>query len=395
MVGKGTFGLYPNTLHMNYRYIHPIFLFLLALLLPWSSAWSQTILSSSSGYKINGGVKIEIGGQSNHRDDIDFLASLLALDSLKMTDTLSSNTERRIRLINKMQNVTAFSDKQKLLKRLDQATFLNNGDQEVRDPFKASKEYQDAKRHFRKRLNEELPFSRSEEYAILNDYVDEMNRTKRWRPIASLGISGIENGLSTSKGVAQVGVAIRVTNYKLCSNGWIDPAFVYAIYNVRTAVSNDTGSIQKSFLFPELNKRDFTLGWYSEFRRGRLKISPMAEFSLNKITDSTGTKHFVSNNFVIGAKFEIGAVADSINGFLSIFPYHAIINVDPKYKDYELILKEAGAHHTFHCLGMNVTAEVNRVLLFCNMKYILNKEKEIISPDLKRFVYTVGTLVAL
>ena len=128
---------------------------------------------------------------------------------------------------------------------------------------------------------------------LLQKDVDTLNQSSNVAFIATGGINNLEN-IKQSYGHLGIGLLFRLSKYKLTKNNWIDPHFVYVIFNAKTATSPDSNSILKTFLFPELNKRDFVLGYFWEFRRNDWSIAPNFEVSLNRNTDSSNTKTFLS-----------------------------------------------------------------------------------------------------
>jgi len=231
----------------------------------------------------------------------------------------------------------------------------------------------------------------------LANLCDTLNQSSPVKVILNGAISNMEN-LKQSYGSLAAGLQFRLTKYKVGKNNSIDPRFIYVMFNTKTATSPDSSSIQKTFLFPELNKRDFVLGYYSETIKNDWSYGPVAEFSMNRFVDTSDNKTFVSQCFLAGWKvskaFKI--TSPNLNVFLQFFPYYSVINVDPKFsKDYTGLLKEENIHATYHSIGLQTSVQIDNAVLFCNMKYILNKARGIQSPDLVRFIYTIGTSVSL
>jgi hypothetical protein len=223
--------------------------------------------------------------------------------------------------------------------------------------------------------------------------VDKLNEQSPFSPLFTAGVSNLEN-TKQSYGSLSLGLQFRLTNYKIAKNNWIDPHFLYLMFSAKTASSPDSASAQKNFLFPEL--RDFVLGYFCQFLKNDWAVSPTFEFSLNRFEDTISKKLFISQSLTTGIRIQKSFSHQNINSFVSLFPYYSLILVDKKYKeDYQDLLKEVKIPSKFHSLGLNVSAQFPNAILFCNMKYILNKEGELKSRDLKRFVYTIGTLLSL
>lgn len=227
----------------------------------------------------------------------------------------------------------------------------------------------------------------------LPEIVSSLNETPTIRPTVTAGFINIEN-TQNAFGNINFGIQYRLSEYKIGHNNWIDPHYLYVMFGARTTQSQDTQSIQKSFLFPELNKRDFVLGYFCEFQKKDWSISPTLEFSVNRFNDSLNQKYFVSQSFTAGIKVQKVFKAESLTSFFCLYPYYSLIAVDKKYSDdFKVLIKEPGIHPTFHSLGLHVSAQLPSGVFFCDMKYILNKQGAIGSPDLKRHSYTVGTLL--
>jgi hypothetical protein len=229
----------------------------------------------------------------------------------------------------------------------------------------------------------------------LNTQVEELNKSPKVAPVVTGGISNLENP-KKSYGSLSFGIQYRLSKYKVTKKNWIDPHYVYLIFSSKTATSPDSSSIQKTFMFPELNKRDFVLGYFWGFEKNDWTIAPTFEFSLNRFIDTGNTKIFISQSFTAGVKVQKALIDEKVNSFVAFYPYYSLITVDRKYAtDYQDLTKEVKIPSTFHSLGLHISAQVPNGILFCNMKYILNKEGELKSPDLKRYIYTIGTLLAL
>jgi hypothetical protein len=225
--------------------------------------------------------------------------------------------------------------------------------------------------------------------------VKKLNESNSFTPVVTAGVSNLENSKQTY-GSLSFGLQFRLSKYKLTKNNWIDPHFLYLIFSAKTASSPDSSSIQKTFMFPELNKRDFVIGYFWQFQKNDWTIAPTFEFSLNRFADTSNKKNFVSQSLTAGVRFQKSLNFQNLKSFVSLYPYYSLITVDKKYsEDYEDLIKETKIPSTFHSFGLHVSAQFPNAILFCNMKYILNKEGELKSRDLKRFIYTIGTLLSL
>lgn len=225
--------------------------------------------------------------------------------------------------------------------------------------------------------------------------VSKLNESSPFIPMVTAGVTNLEN-TKQSYGSLSFGIQFRLSKYKLTKNNWIDPHYLYLMFSAKTATSPDSSSIQKTFMFPELNKRDFVLGYFWQLQKNDWTIAPSFEFSLNKFVDTANKKSFVSQSFSAGVRIQKSFSFEKTNSFVSLYPYYSLITVDKKYStDYQALIGEPSIPSTFHSLGLHVSAQIPNAILFCNMKFILNKEGDLQSRDLKRYVYTIGTLLTL
>ncbi|MBX2906625.1 MAG: hypothetical protein KF744_11340 [Taibaiella sp.] len=231
--------------------------------------------------------------------------------------------------------------------------------------------------------------------------VDTFNKIVPVKVLATGGISKIED-VKQSTGNLSFGLQFRLSEFRRVTSGraknWIDPHYLYIMFNAKTASSSDTNSIQRSFLFPELSRRDFVLGYFWQFLKDDWSIEPTFEGSLNRYADTSNSQMFRSESFLIGAKFAKSFTLPGlgiVSGF-QLFPYYNIINVDSKYwTDYTAMVGATNSHPTFHNIGMQAVVQVDKAFIFCNMKYVLNKSDSNLNPDFVRFVYTLGGMVSL
>lgn len=225
--------------------------------------------------------------------------------------------------------------------------------------------------------------------------IDTLNKRSPVEPIVTAGVTNLEN-TKQAYGSLSFGVQFRLSKHKRIGKNWIDPQYLYLMFSAKTATSPDSSSIQKTFMFPELNKRDFVLGYFWNFIREDWTVAPTFEFSLNRFVDTAIKKSFVSQSFNLGCRVQKSFVMGKQQSFVSLYPYYSLITVDKKYAtDYKLLIGEPTIPSTFHSVGLHISAQIPNAILFCNMKYILNKEGDLQSRDLKRYIYTIGTLLAL
>jgi hypothetical protein len=321
------------------------------LLMPMQSIFAQSIFPAAKSFKVEKGRYIS-----------DFKKNIV-------TDTASiinSITKKAQILFNTMN--------------------YNSGEKGVEELGKANKKLIDSLYR-----DYEDSLKRHELIPVIN----KLNESSPFAPIVTAGITNLENTKQTY-GSLSFGIQFRLTKYKLSKKNWIDPHYLYLMFSAKTATSPDSSSIQKTFMFPELNKRDFVFGYFSEFQKNDWTIAPTFEFSLNKFVDTANKKSFVSQSFNLGCRIQKSFSFNNVNSFVSLYPYYSLITVDKKYAtDYQVLIGEPKIPSTFHSIGLHVSAQIPNAILFCNMKYILNKEGHLQSRDLKRYIYTIGTLLSL
>jgi hypothetical protein len=205
------------------------------------------------------------------------------------------------------------------------------------------------------------------------------------------GLSNLEN-ISAAGGNLSVGVLFKTS----------PRTNTYLMFNTRTGSTADTASLVKTFLFPDIARRDFTMGieYISKIGNDFFFI-PFAEFSLNryKTGNDSISNSFRSTSAIAG--FKLGKsykvkVGDDVKTFgFSINPYYNVISTDPKFfGNYNNMLGENNLPPTFHTLGVNAVLEITHVSLFANMKQVLNTTTNISNGDLKGFNYVIGTLIS-
>ena len=218
------------------------------------------------------------------------------------------------------------------------------------------------------------------------------------------GITDLETA-NQSGGNFSIASTFRLGDYhRMGKSKWVDPAFLYLAFNARTSSSSDSSILAKTFLFPDISKRDFVIGAFFSFRSmTNWAIEPTVEFSLNqyKKTLSDSTTHvFKSESAMLGVKFTktyfVNIAKDStVPISFSLYPYYSLISVDPKYSvDYNAILGEKNLPSTFNSVGFEATLQVSKFVIFANMKMVLNNTNNISNQDLKGFTYVLGTIIS-
>jgi hypothetical protein len=205
------------------------------------------------------------------------------------------------------------------------------------------------------------------------------------------GLSNLEN-ISAAGGNLSVGVMFKTS----------PRTNTYLMFNTRTGSTADTASLVKTFLFPDIARRDFTIGIEYISRIGNdFLFIPFVEFSLNryKVGNDSMSNSFRTTSAIAG--FKLGKsykvkVGDDIKKFgFSINPYYNIISTDPKFfANYNNMLGETNLPPTFHTIGVNAVLDITHVSLFANMKQVLNTTTNIANGDLKGFNYVIGTLIS-
>ncbi len=239
---------------------------------------------------------------------------------------------------------------------------------------------------------------------VLSNMLKEMNESSRFTPVFSIGLNGFEN-FNNLSGEASVGAIYRLSKYKLIQNNKgdyiIDPLYCYGLTGVRTAKSSDSNNLVKTFLFPEIGKRDLVFGIIFSERSNitrHMNYTWLTELSLNRFNDVANKKSYQTQSLMVGFKFTKTSLTDITdrNNWLEFFPYYMLIYTDPKYADdLAKYLNLSMLPTTVHTLGCRTTFQTNNAQFFCNMKYVLNDSKGINNPDLIRFVYTIGTNINL
>lgn len=217
---------------------------------------------------------------------------------------------------------------------------------------------------------------------------------------------GSANDITSARGLGgnlALGAYMKVQ--KSMFNKWYSRHAFYALFNARAGNTSDTSVVARTFLFPDIGKRDFTLGYemliYKE-EASPFRFIPFCEFSWsrNVFTKADTTNSFHSLNFLLGAKlslsttFKVGNDVEKPFNFI-FYPYYQLITVDPK--DFALrneMLREYNLPPTFHTLGFYASLQVAELALFANYKQILNGTDGINNRDLKGGTLVIGALIA-
>ena len=171
---------------------------------------------------------------------------------------------------------------------------------------------------------------------------------------------------------------------------------VYAYWNTRTGSSSDTQILAKTFLFPEISKRDLTIGYKRGFSLRRNSTSPDwtfdPYFEVSTSHFDSGSSLFRVYSGIIGLTFDFSSQNGSSNFGLSFTPYYNVLSVDPKY----YVTFDSAFHNpklppTFHTIGLNVVGSLSSFQIFGNVKYVFNKD--ISNVDLSGLNVTIGVLV--
>ena len=234
--------------------------------------------------------------------------------------------------------------------------------------------------------------------------LDSLNKTAPNLTISGIGgVSEIQKPADAGGNFA-VQATFRLGDYKKMGKRWADPLFLYMSFNTRAGNAADSLQLTKLYLFPNISKRDFVIGLYEQFRdlENGWSIEPITEFSLNRyktVKDSI-TYSFTSESALIGCRFSktqlFGPDAGFQAGFV-LFPYYNIINVQPKnYASYNTVINGSSLPPTVHTLGLQAVLQLDKVQIFADMKYILNRHSDNFDPDdLRGFTYTIGTMVGV
>jgi len=204
--------------------------------------------------------------------------------------------------------------------------------------------------------------------------------------------------LSSATGNLSIGVAF--------SFGKDTTNTIYGMYNAHAANSTDSNVISKTFLFPEIGKRLFTLGYMRDFvinKKDCIHIVPFTEFSENKLTDSASQTIYTFSS-TLGVRFDWHS--DSVNFgnskipvIFSVFPYYNLISVDSKYytdnnNEYNTMFNESHLPPTFHTVGFEAILSISTFQIFADLKWVLNnKDLGANDTNLRGNSIVIGTIV--
>ena len=182
---------------------------------------------------------------------------------------------------------------------------------------------------------------------------------------------------------------------------------VYGMFNAHAANTADSNVLAKTFLFPQIGKRVFTLGYQRTIHTPAMNcfsIVPYAEFSWNKVTstkDSTQSINTISATF--GCHFEwhgpdVKFGDTSVPFVLSLSPYYNLISVDSKYftgnnNIYSAMFGETNLPPTFHTAGFETVVQLGAFQIFSDIKWVLNDKNVTSNMDLKGAGIVIGTIV--
>ncbi len=212
------------------------------------------------------------------------------------------------------------------------------------------------------------------------------------------GINNVETFTRLSGNASLLGV-FRISKFKFRDKSYkiLDPNYIYIGFNTRTAFSDDTALLVKTFLFPELNKRDFIIGFFTNSLNNATgwETSFLAEFSLNKHFIDKRSSMFNSTSIKFGMEKK-KTFTNQNNIWISFSPYVNIIHVDEKNEQtYNALFKETNLPSTYVANGIIITLGSPTTNLFCDIKYVGNMNAGISNNDLKGMVYTIGIKSAL
>jgi len=220
-------------------------------------------------------------------------------------------------------------------------------------------------------------------------------------------VGGLSNLETNANGNASVSAVLRLSRKYKVKNGKLDPWFAYIAFNTKTHSAGDSADLDKAILFPQISKRDFVLGLYKE------RIDPVnnwnykliCEFSLNRYKypiDSANEGTFYTESFLAGIKvskygiFHTSTDTTSLTSGFEFFAYASFINIQSKdWKAYSDALHSNSLAATWDCIGMQVLLQISSVMLFCDMKYIMNNDNVGRPNNLRGFNYTIGTMVGV
>jgi hypothetical protein len=214
-----------------------------------------------------------------------------------------------------------------------------------------------------------------------------------------LGLGGINDIANSQKagGTLSLGAYMILQSLNNWQNG------LYVLFNERPANTSDTAIAARSFLFPEIGKRSFAIGYERIYKPSATSDHSFiffveASWSKNTITN-TDTLIFYSTNLSTGLRYNysrgflMGSVTKQF--CFNIHPYYQLVSVDSK--DFALrnsMLGEDNLPPTFHSIGLYTSLQVAELGLFANFKQVLNYPEHINSRELKGALIVVGALIS-
>jgi hypothetical protein len=189
----------------------------------------------------------------------------------------------------------------------------------------------------------------------------------------------------------------------------------YVYFNPAAAISNDSATMAKTFLFPEISRRLFVIGYERKFPLTRNKNLDRTTSENQQITWSlfgefstshfdTGSHGFYAFNAMAGPKLTLQGSYAGFPFGLQIIPYYSLTAVEQKYwiamdrslvnPNFDELTNYKGVPPTVHAAGINIKGSISSFEVFANYKYILNNDlnnnPNIHNPDLKTTVLTIG-----
>ena len=210
------------------------------------------------------------------------------------------------------------------------------------------------------------------------------------------------SSLSQNTGNLSIGAALTFGSKK--------QNIVYGMYNAHAANSSDTAVIAKTFLFPEIGKRIFTIGYLRDYvssKNENIHFVPMIEFSENKlsVTKDSTTQNINTFSTTFGYRIEwhndkVHFGDTTVSFIFSVMPYYNMISVDSKYFNqhtdaYNSMFNDTHLPPTFHTVGFEAVLQLSKFQIFANLKWVLNdKQVSDANIDLKGNSIVIGTIVS-
>lgn len=245
--------------------------------------------------------------------------------------------------------------------------------------------------------------------------------------ISIIGVAGASSvdGLKQNSAAVSVGISFAWGKHYNRNTGWYhlyQRNSFYMLFNPASAVSNDSLSVAKTYLFPEISKRDFVLGYERVFPfalRNRLDhtnnearpttFSFFSEFSTSHY--DTGNSAFRNYNVTTGFKVTYRNENAGLGFGIQIIPYYSFIGSERKdwnNRNQSILglnstaldtLQHKGIPPTVHAFGVNCKGSISSFEVFANFKYILNadinlnKTIEMANPSFQTTLLTIGVVI--